>query len=79
MTMLFNQLLDMPHLSGGWIILAKEKCSLTGMYTNLCTKFERNKLFVCMEHFCDVLFQLMKHGTNTLYGMFNIVVQCRDG
>ena len=23
--MLFNQLLDMPHLSGGWIILAKEK------------------------------------------------------
>jgi hypothetical protein len=26
----FNQLLDMPHLSGGWIIVAKEKCSLTG-------------------------------------------------
>jgi hypothetical protein len=31
MIMLFNPLLDMPHLSGGWIILAKEKCSLTGM------------------------------------------------
>ena len=31
MIMLFNQLLDMPHLSGGWIILAKKKCSLTGM------------------------------------------------
>ena len=31
MIMLFNQLLDMPHLSGGWIILAKEKCSLTGI------------------------------------------------
>ena len=31
MIMLFNQLLDMPHLSGGWIVLAKEKCSLTGM------------------------------------------------
>ena len=31
MIILFNQLLDMPHLSGGWIILAKEKCSLTGM------------------------------------------------
>ena len=28
MIMLFNQLLDMPHLSGGWIILVKEKCSL---------------------------------------------------
>jgi hypothetical protein len=25
MIMLFNSLLDMPHLSGGWIILAKEK------------------------------------------------------
>ena len=30
MIMLFN-LLDMPQLSGGWIILAKEKCSLTGI------------------------------------------------
>uniref|UniRef100_A0A8C7F189 DUF4939 domain-containing protein n=1 Tax=Oncorhynchus kisutch TaxID=8019 RepID=A0A8C7F189_ONCKI len=28
---MFNQLLDKPHLSGGWIILAKEKCSLTGL------------------------------------------------
>ena len=65
MIMLFNQLLDMPQLSGGWIILAKEKCSLTGMKTNLCTDFERNKLFVRMEHIWDILFQLMKHGTNT--------------
>ena len=31
MIMLFNQLLDMPHLSGGWIIWSLEKCSLTGM------------------------------------------------
>jgi hypothetical protein len=30
MAMLFSQLLDMPHLSGGWIIVAKEKCSQTG-------------------------------------------------
>ncbi len=30
----FNQHLDMPHLSGGWIILAKEKCSLTQIETN---------------------------------------------
>ncbi len=27
--MLSNQHLDMPHLWGGWIIAAKEKCSLT--------------------------------------------------
>jgi hypothetical protein len=45
MIMLFNQLLDMPHLSGGWIILAKAKCSLTGLQTNLCTAFERNNTF----------------------------------
>jgi hypothetical protein len=36
--MLFNQLLDMPHISGGWIVLAKEKWLLTGM-TN---KFAQN-------------------------------------
>jgi hypothetical protein len=29
--MLFNLHLDMPHLSGGWIILAREKCLLAGM------------------------------------------------
>jgi hypothetical protein len=26
---------DMSHLSDGWIILAKEKCSLTWMETNV--------------------------------------------
>jgi hypothetical protein len=31
---------------------------------------ERNKLFACMEHFCDLLLQLMKHGTNTLHVVF---------
>ena len=31
MIMLFNQLLDMSHLSGGWIFLPKEKWALTGM------------------------------------------------
>jgi hypothetical protein len=44
-------LIDIPHLSGGWIILAKEKCSLTGMQRNLCTEFKRNTLLVHMEHF----------------------------
>uniref|UniRef100_A0A4W5QD59 Cholinergic receptor, nicotinic, beta 5b n=1 Tax=Hucho hucho TaxID=62062 RepID=A0A4W5QD59_9TELE len=34
----------MPHLSGGWIILAKEKCSLTG----------RNKLFVSYLFFLSL-------------------------
>ena len=31
MILLFNQLLDMPYQSGGWIFLAKETFSLTGM------------------------------------------------
>jgi hypothetical protein len=31
MIMLFNQLLEMPHLSGAWITLEDEKCSLMGM------------------------------------------------
>ena len=69
----FNQFLDMPHLSGGWIILAKDTCSLTGMQTNLCTTFERHKLFVHMEHFWDILFQLIKHGTKTLHCIYIFV------
>ena len=51
--------------AGGWITLAKEKYSL-----NVWTKFERNTICVCMEHFWDLLFQLMKHGTNTLHVAF---------
>ena len=70
MIMLFNQLLDMAHLSGGWIILEKDKFLLTGIYINLCTKFGRNKLFMHMKHFWDLLFQFMKHGTNTLHVAF---------
>jgi hypothetical protein len=46
--MLFNQLLFMPHLSGGWMIYFG-----TG---EMLTRFERNKLFVEMEHFWDLLF-----------------------
>ena len=38
-------------------------------------KFERNKLFVHMDNFWDVLFQLMKHGTNTLHVGFIFFVQ----
>ena len=70
MILLFNKIVDMPHLSGGWISLAMEKSLLIGMLTNLWTTFERNKLFVCMEDFWDVLFQLMKHGTLPLHVAF---------
>ena len=45
------------------------------MFTNRDVKIfvhniERNKLFVHMEHFRDVLFQFMKHGTNTSHAAF---------
>ncbi len=41
--MLSTQHLDMPHLWGGWIISAKDKCSLTHIKTDLWTIFERNR------------------------------------
>jgi hypothetical protein len=75
MIMLINPFFDMPHLSGGWIILAEEKCLLKGMEINLCKTFERNKLFVRMEKIGDLLFQLMKHGTTTLHFKCIVFVQ----
>ncbi len=61
--MLSNQHLDMPHLWGGWIISAKEKCSLTQIYTDLWI-FERNRPFVYIEKVLDLWVQL-KMGTKT--------------
>jgi hypothetical protein len=53
MIMLFNQLLDMPHLSGGWIILLTNKEMLTNRNVN---KFQRNKLYMRIVHFWDLKF-----------------------
>ncbi len=50
--MLSNQHLVMPHLLGGWIISANEKCSLTQIYTDLWTIFEN---FVYIEIVLDQL------------------------
>ena len=36
----------------------------------ICAQNERNMLFVCMEDVWDLLFQLMKHATNTLHVAF---------
>ena len=71
MIMLFNHLLDMQHLSGGWNILENEKCSQTDV--NKFVHNLRNMLFMHIEHFWDLLFQLMKHGTNTLHVAFIFV------
>ena len=52
MIMLFIQLLDMPHLSGEWIILAKgEMLTNRDVQTNVCTESLRNKLFVAYGTF----------------------------
>ena len=54
-------------MPGGWRILGKGEL-LTNRDLN---KFVRNKLSVYMEHFWDLLFQLIKqHGTNTIYVAF---------
>jgi hypothetical protein len=52
---------------------ADTQCSLIGVLTNLCTKHERNKLFVHMEHFWDLFIQLMKLGTNALHLYFCLI------
>lgn len=36
--MLFNEYIDMPHLLGGWIVLAKERCSPAWIFSQICTK-----------------------------------------
>lgn len=48
--MLFHQHLDISRLSGGRIVLEKEKCSLTQIFsTNMSRKSERNKPFVRVD------------------------------
>jgi hypothetical protein len=72
MIVLFNQFLFMPHLSGGWIILTKDKM-LTNMDVNkLDTKFERDKLFVLFESFISAHETWDQHFTCCIY----IFVQC---
>ena len=75
MIMLFNQLLHMPHLSGGRILFAKEKCSLTGMWTNLCIKFEGKAFcaygtvlgsFISACEICDQYFARVHHSNWTV-------------
>jgi hypothetical protein len=61
MIMLFYKLVDMPHLSGRQIIL------LTNTFVR---KKMRNKLFVLMENFWDLLFEFMKQWTSTLHVAF---------
>ncbi len=58
--MLSNQHLDMTHLWGGWL-----SHSLTQIYTDLWTIFERNSPFVYIEKALDLWVQLMKNGGKT--------------
>ena len=47
MILLFNELLDITHLTNGWIILAKEKCSINRDVNQFgITRFERNWLIL---------------------------------
>ena len=70
MIMLFNQLLDIPHLSGGWIILAKEKMLTNRNVNKFLHRILKKYTFLGLEHFWNHLFQRTKHGTNTLHVAF---------
>ncbi len=52
----------MPHLWGGWIISAQEKCSLTQIKTDLWIIFGRNRPLVYIEKVLDLWVELMKNG-----------------
>ena len=62
MIMLINQLFVrwMDYLGKGEMLTNRD-------VNKFVQKNVRNKLFVHMEMFGDLLIQLMKHGTNTLY------------
>ncbi len=57
--MLPNHHLDMPHLWGGWL-----SRSLTQIYTDLWTIFERNRPFVYIEQVLDLSSAREKWGKN---------------
>ena len=57
-----NQHVNMPHLSAGWIILAKQKHSLTWNLKRFCS--DKN-IFLC-EKVWDLLLQLKENG----WGLF---------
>ncbi len=60
-------------LWGGWIFSAKEKCSLTQIWTDLWTIFERNKPFVYIEKVLDLWIQLLKNGGKNKCCVYNLV------
>jgi uncharacterized protein YjfI (DUF2170 family) len=52
---------------------------LTNRDVNKFVHNMRNKLLVHMEHFGDLLFQPMKHGTNTLHVAFIFLFSVFEG
>uniref|UniRef100_A0A8C7QCD9 COMM domain containing 7 n=1 Tax=Oncorhynchus mykiss TaxID=8022 RepID=A0A8C7QCD9_ONCMY len=66
-TLMVNQLVDMEWKFGGKTNNLRIEVPLLLI---VALSVERNKLFVHLEQFWDLLFQLMKHGTNTLHAVF---------
>ena len=64
--MLFNQLLDKPHLSGG-LSWQRRNAHYQGGKQICAQNLREISFFVRMEHFRELLFLLMKRGTNTFY------------
>ena len=59
-----------------WIFSAKEKCSLTQIYTDLWTIFERNRPFVYVEKVFDLWVLLMENGAQKQKCCAYNFVQC---
>ncbi len=66
-TLLHLKHLDMPHLWGGWL-----SRSLTQIYTDLWTIFERNRPFMYVEKVFNLWVQLMKNGSKMLIILFSV-------
>jgi hypothetical protein len=64
MIMLFNYVLDCHTCQVDGLFWQKRNAQKQGC-KQICAQYEINT-FVHMEHFWDLLFQLMKHWTNTL-------------
>ena len=81
MIMLFNQLLDMPHLSGGWIYLGKSEM-LTNRDKNTFVHQIREISFLCiwtlLGYFISVHETLDQHFTCCVYIFVQYRIHFKD-
>lgn len=84
MTTIFSQYLDLIWLSGEWITLAKDECSVIWLLINNCSKSEQNLSYVCIKitftdwHKLDILYQVFKEELSfivTYWYIYNVPIK----